>query len=131
MLERGVGVPLQVEANFSQDKFLSLPADNWRLSGTEAPAGPMTATGIHLLDLSIGVFGPAAARTSPGPRSLGSHLSNGDTLAAMVGSSGALAHQRDPRDAVRGTLRDLRQQGLGGGARQGAPGAPAGWVLTS
>ena len=54
-----LGTLLQIEANFSQDKFLSLPADNWRLSGKEAPAGPMTATGIHLLDLSIGLLGPA------------------------------------------------------------------------
>ena len=39
-----LGRPLQMEANFSQDKFLSLPPDNWRLSPAEAPAGPMTAT---------------------------------------------------------------------------------------
>ena len=57
-----LGTLLQVEANFSQDKFLSLPADNWRLSEKEAPAGPMTATGIHLLDLSIGLLGPAEQR---------------------------------------------------------------------
>ena len=54
-----LGVPLQIEANFVQDKFLSLPAHNWRLNPKEAPAGPMTATGIHLLDLSVGVFGAA------------------------------------------------------------------------
>ena len=54
-----LGTPLQIEANFMQDKFLSLPPDNWRLSAKEAPAGPMTATGIHLLDLSVGVLGPA------------------------------------------------------------------------
>src|SRR5205823_6484374 len=50
-----LGTLLQIEANFVQDKFLSLPADNWRLSGREAPAGPMTATGVHLLDLSVGL----------------------------------------------------------------------------
>ena len=54
-----LGIPLQVEANFSQDKFLAMAPDNWRLSPKEAPAGPMTATGIHLLDLSIGMLGPA------------------------------------------------------------------------
>jgi predicted dehydrogenase len=78
-----IGVPLQIEANFVQDKFLSLPADNWRLSAKEAPAGPMTATGIHLLDLSVGVFGPARnvfARV----KMLGSQLVNGDTLAILV-----------------------------------------------
>src|SRR5258706_2157269 len=54
-----LGSLLQVEANFSQDKFLQLADDNWRLSGKEAPAGPMTATGIHLLDLAVGLLGPA------------------------------------------------------------------------
>ena len=41
MIKEGeLGTPLQIEANFVQDKFLSLPADNWRLSAKEAPAGP-------------------------------------------------------------------------------------------
>src|SRR5688572_6243845 len=78
-----LGELLQVEANFSQDKFLSLPADNWRLSAKEAPAGPMTATGIHLLDLSVGLLGPAE-RAFASVRQLGSHLVNGDTLGVLV-----------------------------------------------
>jgi predicted dehydrogenase len=84
LLHSGVlGKALQVEANFSQDKFLSLAADNWRLSGVEAPAGPMTATGIHLLDLSVGVFGEAS-QVFASVKQLGSPLVNGDTLAALV-----------------------------------------------
>ena len=43
----------QIEANFSHDKFLSLDRENWRLKAENAPAGGMTATGIHLLDLSV------------------------------------------------------------------------------
>jgi predicted dehydrogenase len=78
-----IGVPLQIEANFSQDKFLALPADNWRLTPQEAPAGPITATGIHILDLSVAVFG-AADSVWCSVKQLGSPLSNGDTLAAMV-----------------------------------------------
>src|SRR5882672_2884442 len=54
-----LGSLLQIEANFSQNKFLLLADDNWRMSGKEAPAGPMTATGIHLLDLAVGLLGPA------------------------------------------------------------------------
>ena len=80
-----LGKPLQVEANFSQDKFLSLAADNWRLSGKEAPAGPMTATGIHLLDLSVGVFGEVD-HVYASVKQLGSHLVNGDTLASLTSS---------------------------------------------
>ncbi len=78
-----LGIPLQVEANFSQDKFLTLAADNWRLSGKEAPAGPMTATGIHLIDLSVSVFGEAE-RVFASVKQLGSQLVNGDTLAILV-----------------------------------------------
>src|SRR5260221_5550961 len=78
-----IATPLQMEANFVKDKFLSLPADNWRLSAKEAPAGPMTATGIHLLDLSVAVFG-AADRVFASVKTLGSQLANGDTLGILV-----------------------------------------------
>jgi predicted dehydrogenase len=105
-----LGTLLQIEANFSQDKFLGLPADNWRLSERDAPAGPMTATGIHLLDLGVSFLGrptTALARV----RTLGSKLSNGDTLAALVtfenGAdlmiSAILATPFDGRFAVYGT----------------------------
>lgn len=88
MVEAGaLGIPLQIEANFSQDKFLALPADNWRLSGTEAPAGPMTATGIHLLDLAVSFLGPAESVLTR-VRQLGSSLVNGDTLGALVSFRG-------------------------------------------
>lgn len=52
-----IGTPLVLEATFSHDKFLTLPADNWRLSPIEAPVGPLSATGIHLMDLAISIFG--------------------------------------------------------------------------
>ncbi len=52
-----LGTPLVMEGNFSQDKFLDLPADNWRLSEIEAPVGPLSATGIHLVDLATAIFG--------------------------------------------------------------------------
>jgi predicted dehydrogenase len=84
MLRAGeIGTPLQVEANFSQDKFLGIDPRNWRLSAGEAPAGPLTATGIHLLDLSVGVFGEAE-RAFASVRQLGSALANGDTLAVLL-----------------------------------------------
>jgi predicted dehydrogenase len=126
-----LGTLLQIEANFSQDKFLSLEPDNWRMSQTEAPAGPMTATGIHLLDLAVGLLGPAQhvfARV----RQLGSRLVNGDTLGILVThKSGAnslisavLATPFDGRLAVYGNkgwveVRDKAH-----------PEAPEGWVFT-
>jgi predicted dehydrogenase len=78
-----LGTLLQVEANFSQDKFLGLPADNWRGSPREAPAGPMTATGIHLLDLAVSFLG-TPERVFVNVHQLGSQLRNGDTLGALV-----------------------------------------------
>jgi predicted dehydrogenase len=126
-----LGTLLQIEANFSQDKFLSLPADNWRLSGKEAPAGPMTATGIHLLDLSVGLMGPAA-RVFASVQQLGSQLSNGDTLGILVNFekggnallSAVLATPFDGRFAVYGSkgwmeVRDAAH-----------PEAPEGWIIT-
>lgn len=127
-----LGTPLQVEANFSQDKFLALSPDNWRLSGKEAPAGPMTATGIHLLDLSVGVFGEADT-VHVSVKQLGSQLTNGDTLAALVTFkrgghaliSAILATPFAGRFAVYGShgwaeVRDKTH-----------PEAPEGWTLTT
>jgi predicted dehydrogenase len=126
-----LGTLLQIEANFSQDKFLSLTADNWRMSEKEAPAGPMTATGIHLLDLSVGLLGPAQhvyARV----RQLGSRLTNGDTLGILIGhKSGAnslisavLATPFDGRFAIYGN------KGWAEVRDKAHPEAPEGWTLT-
>ncbi len=126
-----LGALLQMEGNFSQDKFLTLPRDNWRLQPTEAPAGPMTATGIHLLDLAVSFFGPAE-QAYVQVAQLGSDLSNGDTLAAMVRFhsgptallSAILATPFDGRLALYGSkgwveIRDKTH-----------PEAPEGWTLT-
>jgi len=126
-----LGTLLQVEGNFSQDKFLSMPADNWRLTEKEAPAGPMTATGIHLLDLSVGLLGPAEnvlARV----RRLASGLTNGDSLALQVSFkngtsallSAILATPFDGRFAVYGS------KGWAEVRDKAHPEAPRGWVLT-
>lgn len=82
-----LGKPLIFEGNFSQDKFLALPSDNWRLSATEAPVGPLSATGIHLVDLAISLFGEPTevwARLSTQATS----FANGDTLAVTMGFPG-------------------------------------------
>ena len=128
----GLGTPLQVEGNFSQDKFLNLPPDNWRLSAREAPAGPMTATGIHILDLSVGIFGEAE-RVYASVKQLGSPLTNGDTLAILVSFkqgghaliSAMLATPFDGRFAVycsKGWI-EVRDRSH--------PEAPQGWIMTT
>src|SRR5436305_2816374 len=85
------GNPLLLEGNFSQDKFLKMPRDNWRLSNAVNPVGPLSATGIHMVDLSIALLGrPVSvwARLA----TLGSDYANGDTLSITIGfESGATA----------------------------------------
>lgn len=87
----GLGVPLVFEGNFSQDKFLALPPDNWRLSNELAPVGPLSATGIHLVDLAISMFGrPHEVWARLGTLATG--FANGDTLSVTLGfQSGATA----------------------------------------
>lgn len=78
-----LGTPLVFEGNFSQDKFLDLAPDNWRLSAVEAPVGPLSATGIHLVDLAISIFGRPTqvwARLS----TQATTFANGDTLAITI-----------------------------------------------
>jgi predicted dehydrogenase len=127
-----LGEVLQIEANFSQDKFLALPKDNWRLSNTLAPVGPLTATGIHLVDLAIAILGPCEtlwARLA----TLGSDFANGDTLGIMMGFpnganamiSAVLATPFEGRFAVYGSrgwveIRDRTH-----------PEKPTGWDITT
>ena len=120
-----------MEANFSQDKFLAMPADNWRLTAAEAPAGPLTATGVHLVDLSVAILGQPE-RAFASVRQLASHLVNGDTLGALIGFrdgghallGAILATPFDGRIAVYGSkgwveVRDKAH-----------PESPEGWTLT-
>lgn len=122
----------QIEANFSHDKFLLLERDNWRLKSDQAPAGGMTATGIHLLDLSVRLLGPAESAWCV-CETLSSDLPQGDTVAAYVkfrggGTSYVSASLANPfisRFAVFGAkgwieIRDKAHVE-----------APDGWVVTS
>ena len=60
MVDAGtLGKLLLFESNVSHDNFRRLAKDNWRLSPSSAPAGMMTAVGIHHTDLFINIAGPA------------------------------------------------------------------------
>jgi predicted dehydrogenase len=52
-----LGKIMHVEANFSHDKLANLDPGNWRVSQIESPAAAMTATGIHITDTYINMFG--------------------------------------------------------------------------
>lgn len=56
-----LGRILHLEANVSHDLFRKLDASNWRLDPRHAPAGMMTAVGIHVTDLFVALAGPAAS----------------------------------------------------------------------
>jgi predicted dehydrogenase len=122
----------QIEANFSHDKFLALDRDNWRLKADHAPAGGMTATGIHLLDLSVRLLGPAESVLCI-CENLSSDLPQGDTVAAFVkvrggGTSYVSASLANPfisRFAVLGSKGwiDIRDRAH--------VETPNGWVVTS
>ena len=122
----------QIEANFSHDKFLSLDRNNWRLKADQAPAGGMTATGIHLLDLSVRLMGPAESVLCL-CENLSSDLPQGDTVAAYVkfrggGTSYVSASLANPfmsRFTVYGSKGwiDIRDKAH--------VEAPEGWIVTS
>ena len=127
-----LGRLLQVEANFSHDKFVTLASDNWRLNPEEAPVGGMTATGIHLTDLSTLLFGPARdVRVSC--EKLASNIPQGDTMSAHIRFQGGgtsyisatLATPFISRFALFGTKGwiDIRDKAH--------VESPAGWVVTS
>lgn len=79
-----LGIPLVFEGNFSQDMFLDLPADNWRLSAEDAPVGPLSATGIHMVDLAISLLGrPVEVWARLG--TYATTFANGDTLTVTLG----------------------------------------------
>lgn len=126
-----LGRLLQIEANFSHDKFLTLDQSNWRLKADQAPAGGMTATGIHLTDLSVKLMG-SARDVRVVCENLASEIPQGDTMSAHIrfengGSayvSATLATPFVSRFAVFGTLGWIEVRD------KAHVEAPAGWVVT-
>ncbi|WP_161564016.1 Gfo/Idh/MocA family protein [Cupriavidus lacunae] len=54
-----LGRLLHLEANVSHDLFRKLDPSNWRLDAKHAPAGMLTAVGIHVTDIFVALAGPA------------------------------------------------------------------------
>ncbi|MSQ19927.1 MAG: Gfo/Idh/MocA family oxidoreductase [Betaproteobacteria bacterium] len=52
-----LGEILHLEANMSHNLFATLDASNWRVGAKDAPAGAMTALGIHVTDLFMSLVG--------------------------------------------------------------------------
>jgi predicted dehydrogenase len=107
-----------------------LPAKNWRIRGKDS-VGPMTATGVHVLDLSTALLGRASSVLAA-VRRLATSFENGDSLALMISFetgvvalvSAVLTTPFDGRFAVYGSkgwveIRDKSH-----------PENPEGWVAT-
>lgn len=87
-----LGEILQIEGNFSQNKLLNLPPDNWRLSRAEAGCGPLTATGIHLLDLALSLGGGAQSIYATN-KSQATTFESGDSFSSHITlANGAVAN---------------------------------------
>ena len=127
-----LGTPLVFEGNFSQDKFLALPPDNWRLSSVEAPVGPLSATGIHLVDLAVSVLGEPVevwARLATRATSFG----NGDTLSVTLGfaGGGTASITAILTTPFIGRMCVLGSEGWMEIRDRAHPEAPAGWDVTT
>jgi len=55
-----LGALLHIECNSSHNRFAGAPASGWRQDPAQAPAGTMTALGIHLTDFYQNLCGPVA-----------------------------------------------------------------------
>ena len=62
MIDAGeLGTIMHAEAAFSHDKLIGIPAGGWRTDKALSPGAGMTGMGIHLTDLFLWMFGPAAS----------------------------------------------------------------------
>ena len=127
-----LGTALAMEGNFSQDKFLTLSPSNWRLSSVDAPVGPLSATGIHLVDLSIALLGkPKEVWARLAAR--GSAFANGDTLGVMIAFEFGCQRSIDCNSGnlVHGPHRRVRLPRLDRDSRDRThPEHPTGWDVT-
>jgi predicted dehydrogenase len=91
------GKIIHVEAHYSGDLMMRLPAGHWRLKRAEMPAAGMAPMGLHLADMAQWLLGPIARVSAIVKRQV--QWTNGadldDTCAALLefenGASGTLA----------------------------------------
>jgi predicted dehydrogenase len=107
-----------------------LAADNWRLQKAESPGGTaMVALGIHGLDLSIAVNGPAESVLAS-LRSVASPSRN--TLAILLnftnGANGVISAVLGPPFSIRFAV--FGSKGWAEMRDKAHPQAPEGWLLT-
>lgn len=106
-----------------------LAADNWRLEKKERPAGTMTALGIHGLDLSVAVNGPAKSVLAESDSLTGSIQ---DTLGILInfksGAKGVISSISGPPFSIRFAV--FGKKGWMELHDKSHPEKPLGWTLT-
>jgi predicted dehydrogenase len=110
--EHRLGQVLHVEAHYSGDLMMRLPAGHWRLERAEMPAAGMAPMGLHMVDMVQWLLGPIARVSAITKRQ--AEWTNGadldDTCAALLelqsGATGSLASHLATRTTV-----DLRIYG--------------------
>ncbi|MCB1395160.1 MAG: Gfo/Idh/MocA family oxidoreductase [Rhodobacteraceae bacterium] len=87
-----LGTIMHAEAAFSHDKLIGVAPGDWRTRKATSPAGGMTATGIHLSDLFIWMFGPVhSVAAQVAARQL--DWETGDTTAVQLGFAAGMSAQ--------------------------------------
>ncbi|HXF67467.1 MAG TPA: Gfo/Idh/MocA family oxidoreductase [Burkholderiales bacterium] len=91
-----IGEVLHVEATHSGPTGYSLEPGNWRATRAEAPAGGMTARGIHTLDAMIQIAGPVTSLYAfSDKRKLAAEIDLDDTTSMLMrfasGATGSLS----------------------------------------
>jgi len=123
-----LGIIQTTEATLTHE-LRPLGPDNWRLQKAEAPAGTMTALGIHGLDLCVAVNGPAE-RVFAKMRSLVSPTP--DTLGVLVsfksGANAVISSIMGPPFSIRFAV--FGNKGWVQVQDKTHPQAPEGWVLS-
>ena len=84
-----IGDVLHIEAQHSGPTGYRLQPGNWRSTRAEAPAGGMTARGIHTLDAMISIAGPATSVFAfSDKRKLPGNIDMDDTTSMLLRFSG-------------------------------------------
>ncbi|MGH6874067.1 MAG: Gfo/Idh/MocA family protein, partial [Aestuariivirgaceae bacterium] len=93
MLDAGeFGTLLHIEGNFSSPSATKWPANHWRASRQESPAGGLAGLGIHIIDLITWLGGPAMSVVGLAKRRA-LEIDIDDTTSALMDlASGATAY---------------------------------------
>lgn len=84
-----LGTPSHCQSEQTAPAGLSMRADYWRSDPAEAPAGAMTATGVHNVDLLIHLFGPIAEVYCTSRRRIMARLE--DTTSVLFGLANGMS----------------------------------------